>query len=123
MADWATASLNGFLTRTSVNNAYYLDIYVVLGFASVIATTIRGLFLARGRINASRNMHAGVLLRVLAAPIFWFDVTPLGRILNRFSRGEAFDAVHVEISISHSEVVSSLHVPASIAFTCRCLHA
>jgi hypothetical protein len=50
------------------------------------ATTLRGGCLARGRINASRSLHSAMLQRVLAAPVFWYDTTPLGRVVNRFSR-------------------------------------
>jgi ABC-type multidrug transport system fused ATPase/permease subunit len=36
-------------------------------------------------INASREMHRQLLTRVINAPVSFFDTTPLGRILNRFS--------------------------------------
>ena len=42
--------------------------------------------LAQGRIRASRNLHSGMLQRIIRAPMAFFDTTPLGRIVNRFSK-------------------------------------
>lgn len=37
--------------------------------------------------SASRKVHQEMLVRVMNAPInLYFDVTPIGRILNRFSK-------------------------------------
>ena len=41
---------------------------------------------AIGRIRASEYLHRGLLLSLLRAPMLFFDSTPLGRIVNRFSR-------------------------------------
>ena len=44
------------------------------------------LAIAFGSMVASRNLHTGLLSRVLRCPMSFFDTTPLGRIVNRFSK-------------------------------------
>jgi len=46
-------------------------------------------------IHASINMHHSLLFRVLGAPIAFFDTTPLGRIIQRFSKD--FDQVDQQL--------------------------
>ena len=50
-------------------------------FVLVEATAV-----AVGCVMASRVLHAIILDRVLKAPMSYFDTTPLGRIINRFSK-------------------------------------
>ncbi|KAF1320970.1 Abc transporter c family member 2, partial [Globisporangium splendens] len=46
----------------------------------------RGLVLVEACIRSAKNLHNELFRRVLAAPVNrYFDVTPVGRILNRFS--------------------------------------
>ena len=54
-------------------------------FSSVVFVTAFALSLVHGRIRASKNLHQGLLHRILRSPMSFFDTTPLGRIVNRFS--------------------------------------
>ncbi|KAI8074767.1 phosphatidyl serine synthase-domain-containing protein [Gongronella butleri] len=69
----------------SVNVSYYLAIYVLIGLVALIMNTFRYLTLFSGSIRASTHLHSQLLDRILRAKARFFDVTPLGRILNRFS--------------------------------------
>ena len=61
--------------------------------------TITGLFgllaaitLTKGTVDAARKLHLDLLFNVLRSSVRFFEVTPLGRILNRFSKDtEAID--------------------------------
>lgn len=44
------------------------------------------LFLFIGALTAAEILHAHLLGNILRSPNGFFDVTPLGRILNRFSK-------------------------------------
>ncbi len=57
-----------------------IGVFVLLG---VIAE--RFLWTKRG-LEAAQDMHDATVLSVLNAPLRFFDTTPIGRILNRFSR-------------------------------------
>lgn len=43
------------------------------------------LFLAYGTMRAALYLHHSLLRRILGAPMSFFDVTPKGRIMARFS--------------------------------------
>lgn len=64
----------------------YLGVYGAFGFGQAASTMVLALTLAVTTLNASRLMHKTMLDRVLAAPMSFFDTTPLGRIVNRFAK-------------------------------------
>ena len=64
---------------------YFLGIYAVLNIATVLANFLRLVFLMNCGLRASRKMFARLLSVVLYAPMSFFDTTPIGRIVNRFS--------------------------------------
>ena len=43
-----------------------------------------------GTVRAGAKLFEKLALRVVRAPMRWWDTTPLGRILNRFSTLEGF---------------------------------
>jgi ATP-binding cassette subfamily C (CFTR/MRP) protein 1 len=59
---------------------------------------VRSLTLANHRLRASRSLHEGLVSSVMAAPISYFDVTPSGRILNRFAAD--MDKIDLELTQS-----------------------
>lgn len=42
--------------------------------------------MALGCLHAAREMHISILVNVLRWPMELFDTTPLGRVINRFSK-------------------------------------
>ena len=58
-------------------------LFVTLGYLGLISG--RALLSAGGSLRASAAVHRGMLRRVLRAPVAWFEATPSGRLLNRFS--------------------------------------
>ncbi|KDR24195.1 Multidrug resistance-associated protein 1, partial [Zootermopsis nevadensis] len=64
----------------------YLGVYGALGAGQVIAVFISSLYLALGTLLAARYLHCQMLSHVLSNPLRFFDTTPTGRILNRFSK-------------------------------------
>ena len=65
---------------------YYLTIYAILGIVAVGCALVKDLILFIGQIRAARQTHSDLLHRIVYAKPRFFDVTPIGRILNRFSK-------------------------------------
>jgi len=86
-------------SNAEVNRFVLTYMYYALG--AVAGLAIRGVVLAHHRIVAANSLHARVLERVLFAPTAFFDVTPVGRVLNRFS-GDLL-TVDTELSRTMSE--------------------
>uniref|UniRef100_A0A672ZD64 ATP-binding cassette, sub-family C (CFTR/MRP), member 10 n=1 Tax=Sphaeramia orbicularis TaxID=375764 RepID=A0A672ZD64_9TELE len=64
---------------------FYLMVYGSIAVANTIFTALRAFLFAYGTICAATIIHNRLLDRVFKATVSFFDTTPLGRILNRFS--------------------------------------
>ncbi|KAI9179261.1 hypothetical protein H9P43_005924 [Blastocladiella emersonii ATCC 22665] len=65
---------------------FYLGVYGGLTALNVVVmATLALVSLTVMSVNASRLLHAGLIARVMRAPMSWFTVIPAGRIVNRFS--------------------------------------
>ncbi|BFZ12259.1 hypothetical protein BsWGS_15298 [Bradybaena similaris] len=73
------------LTPAEDNLQFYLGIYGGLAGANSIFTLARSFLFAYGGICAATVVHKRLLSAVLKAPLSFFDMTPIGRIVNRFS--------------------------------------
>ena len=68
------------------SNDSYLAKYSYLVWGVCLSYVINTLLLVPARIRASRVIHKDLSEKILAAPVAFFDVTPVGRILNRFNK-------------------------------------
>ncbi|KAJ3380135.1 hypothetical protein HDU92_006163 [Lobulomyces angularis] len=72
--------------NVEVDVNYYLKMYAMIGGLEIFSLFMRLVVLYRGSLEASIALHQTLLERVLKTPMRFFDITPIGRILNRFSR-------------------------------------
>lgn len=56
------------------------------------------------RTNASETLHSGILKKVMYFPVAFFDVTPIGRIINRFSQDMA--TIDEDLASTLSQLIS-----------------
>mmetsp|Transcript_1973 Transcript_1973/g.4859 ORF Transcript_1973/g.4859 Transcript_1973/m.4859 type:complete len:1649 (-) Transcript_1973:101-5047(-) len=70
---------------TNQETSFHLGIYALFGFLGILGLGFRGIFVAMHRLKASKVVHDGIAHAILRAPVAFFDVTPIGRILNRFA--------------------------------------
>ncbi|KAJ1647430.1 hypothetical protein LPJ64_001206 [Coemansia asiatica] len=75
------------IVSTAQNSAiYYLTIYGALGVLSAALNLLQSFLLwAKCSLKASKTLHNNLLNGVLHSPMSFFDITPVGRITNRFS--------------------------------------
>ncbi|RIB00526.1 ABC transporter type 1, transmembrane domain-containing protein, partial [Gigaspora rosea] len=64
----------------------YLTIYVLITSLSIIFGVARFACLYYGSLRVSTKLYQKLLHQVIRAPLRFFDTTPVGRILNRFSK-------------------------------------
>mmetsp|Transcript_13284 Transcript_13284/g.27849 ORF Transcript_13284/g.27849 Transcript_13284/m.27849 type:complete len:1151 (+) Transcript_13284:3-3455(+) len=90
---------------TDEQTSYYVGIFGLLGFLSIVGLGFRGIFLAMHRLKASQKLHDGLTDAVLRAPISFFDVTPIGRVLNRFAAD--MDKIDLELTQTVSQGINT----------------
>ncbi|KAJ3186178.1 hypothetical protein HDU85_007618 [Gaertneriomyces sp. JEL0708] len=89
-----------------VNVDFYLEIYALIGSNTLLLLFLRILVVLRGSLRASRHLHNAMLEKLLHAPMRFYDTTPLGRILNRFSRD--MQSVDQEVSSWSGDFLSNV---------------
>ncbi|KAH9063931.1 ABC transporter [Lactarius vividus] len=65
---------------------FYMGIYATLGVGQALAAFLNGTTIAFVVYSASRRMHDNAITRVMLSPMSFFETTPVGRIMNRFSK-------------------------------------
>ena len=69
-----------------VDVPYYLGLYILFAALYILIALFRLGTMFKGSLNASRALHSKLLDSVLRAKFKFFDTTPLGQIMNRFSK-------------------------------------
>lgn len=69
-----------------LSDAFYIGIYAMLSLLNIPLTTCLFIFYARLVIQSSRLINIEAMKRFLYVPMSFMDVTPIGRILNRFTK-------------------------------------
>jgi ABC-type multidrug transport system fused ATPase/permease subunit len=107
---------------SDVDSTYFLAVYGVLGLIFMFITFIREGFLFGGSLAASRRVHERLIQKVTHAKFRFFDQTPLGQLMNRFSKDiesvdqevapVAIGVVHCFASIVTIVIIISIITPA-----------
>ncbi|GMH87232.1 hypothetical protein TrST_g6248 [Triparma strigata] len=64
----------------------FLMVYAAINAVIVMSMFVRQLFLYLKSLRAAKTLFNELLATIMRAPMSFFDTTPLGRILNRFSK-------------------------------------
>lgn len=94
---------------SEVDSGYYLGVYAILGLGFMIITLLREGVLFGGSLAASRKIHTRLMQSITHAKFRFFDSTPLGQIMNRFSKD--IESIDQEVA---PVAVGVIHCLASI---------
>ena len=64
----------------------YLGVYGALGVSQAVFVLFGAIAMALGSRIASRHLHQRMLVNIMHSPMSFFETTPQGRIMNRFSK-------------------------------------
>lgn len=64
----------------------YLGVYGAMGILQTFFQFLSAIALAVGCLHAARDIHNNLLMQTFRLPMSFFDTTPLGRVINRFSK-------------------------------------
>ena len=85
---------------------FYVGIYSCWSLGTAILTLLGRIILAYRANDASRLLHERMLNNLLRAPMRFFNETPVGRIINRFTKDQ--NDVDTNLSFSFSLMISSV---------------
>ena len=102
---------------------FYLLVYACVFVANSIFTYSRSLLFYFFSVRASKNMHLHMLQKVMRLPQSFFDSTPSGRVINRFSRDtEVLDSllpmVLVQMTGCFFNILTTFVISASCLVLC-----
>uniref|UniRef100_A0A8C9WDH4 ATP-binding cassette, sub-family C (CFTR/MRP), member 3 n=1 Tax=Scleropages formosus TaxID=113540 RepID=A0A8C9WDH4_SCLFO len=83
LSQWTNDALDN---RTEENKHMRVGVYASLGILQGILVLICSFTLNLGGIAAARKLHSGLLENKFHTPQSFYDTTPIGRIINRFSK-------------------------------------
>ncbi|XP_061101234.1 ATP-binding cassette sub-family C member 12-like [Conger conger] len=68
--------------------SFYQLIYSMTIVAMIVLSTVKAYSFTKVTLRASSKLHDKMFERVLRSPMSFFDTTPIGRIVNRFSKDQ-----------------------------------
>ncbi|XP_061735042.1 ATP-binding cassette sub-family C member 4-like isoform X3 [Nerophis ophidion] len=115
-----TQHLNGSLPA-QLDLDLYLSVYAGLTAASVAFGFVRSLVFFSILVKSAQTLHNSMFEAILRTPVHFFEINPIGRILNRFSKDMGYldsvlpwtfvDFTQVFLQVFGVVVVSSIIIP------------
>ncbi|KAH7922269.1 P-loop containing nucleoside triphosphate hydrolase protein [Leucogyrophana mollusca] len=85
---------------------FYVGVYGCIGLATALVSVTSAMVQYTGALRASRSIFRSLLVGVVRATMRWHDVTPQGRMLNRF--GKDIETIDSNLASSLNNVNTSL---------------
>lgn len=107
---WTQLDEEDFRTQT----LYYISLYTGLAGLQIVSAFSNTIMFVWGGYRAAKVIHERALARIIRSPMSFFDATPVGRILTRFSKdldvvdsyvAEEFNSLIVTFSVIGSSII------------------
>ncbi|KAI1819716.1 ABC transporter [Xylaria intraflava] len=86
---WLAIWVDAYDNDDAHDVAFYLGIYAAWTLGDIFFNGLTYICYERGGWYAARTLHANFIKAVMNVPLSWFKTTPVGRVVNRFSRDMA----------------------------------
>ncbi|KAK8867921.1 P-loop containing nucleoside triphosphate hydrolase protein [Apiospora arundinis] len=83
---WLAVWVGAYDRPGAVNVGFYLGVYAAWSFGEIILTGLTTVGYEWGGWHAARTLHRTFITAMMNVPLSWFKATPVGRVVNRFSR-------------------------------------
>ncbi|XP_041822000.1 ATP-binding cassette sub-family C member 4-like isoform X1 [Chelmon rostratus] len=81
-----TTIQNGQNVTKELDLDFYLGVYGGLTLVTIVFGFIRNLMLFKVLVRCAQSLHNRMFNSILRTPVRFFDINPIGRVLNRFSK-------------------------------------
>lgn len=93
---------------------FYISFYFLFTVCGILSGILLSFFILIGSIISSNKLHSKMFHSIIHAPISFFDTTPLGRIMNRFSK----DQHSLDVHLSNDSLNAFLNILNIIGILC-----
>lgn len=83
LAQWVMEAHGG--AGSAASSGGYAGVYLGLSLGYLVMMLLASFFFNEGSAHAGKALHCECLSHILHAPVSWFEETPSGRIISRFS--------------------------------------
>ncbi|KAI1142406.1 ABC transporter [Hypoxylon sp. FL0543] len=83
---WIAVWVDAYGKDDAYDIGFYLGIYAAWSLADVLFSGLTYIAYENGGWYAARTLHATFIKAVMTVPLSWYKTTPIGRVVNRFSR-------------------------------------
>ncbi|XP_038067008.1 ATP-binding cassette sub-family C member 9-like [Patiria miniata] len=104
----------------------FFGVYVALAVSNLLCRLISTAIIVYGVLRAARMFHEGMLRNIIKVPLRFFDTTPIGRVLNRFSSDTSLVDMRMTqtinmlmssfLNVLSAVIVNTIVMPIFIAF-------
>ncbi|CEJ94449.1 hypothetical protein VHEMI09979 [[Torrubiella] hemipterigena] len=102
----APGAATAFDSKDGVDDLYYITGLAIIGVFGALTVFMRDIWMFFGSLTASRRLHNRLMAAVMGAQFKFFDVTPLGQLMNRFSKD--LEAVDQDIAFAASGFIGCI---------------